>query len=581
MFCPGCGIKIDDVSARFCPECGTRLDDASCEDAQGKASFDAGTAKREPVQGLILTNLSLLALKFGMEKKILEDLLRDFVEKKRRCGVDYRVVDAGCYTYHKKALLWRGRTVRLDAGSEVWDYMDILMDAYTYGSRDGDGPLRYLFILGGDDIIPMPCIRHYIAGDKNDDTVDTDMLYAYPYGSDMLALLENRELFKYEPLFIVGRLPFSTDAVADDLVSYLDRDLRNSVGIPMCGAYGQCDPHWKNVSTRVAADLVNGGYLRNFDGRLSPSYYYHRLILSPEVNVSNVDQIFHTEASLYYYNLHGSDALEARGYFGVPEGESGAVSVLAPEHMASCHAPNIIVSEACYGGRFIGLDKSHSMLLSALSAQTLLFVGSSRVAWGGVDTQNSTPSTTGICHADVMAVAFINGMMEGYLAGDAFFAACHAVLESASSDNLYAALTVVEFNLYGDPTLGLQLREGNKSTASSSKLAPLVSRDATLGCKIECVETGDQGRTQPLLQRVRGEVDANLRKIREALGDYLYAHYGLKPRSADGVFAITYADGRKEMKFDYDYAPDDGQALMRMTAVTDGEGKIKYVLASR
>lgn len=580
MFCPECGIKITDDSMRFCPECGTRIDDAFHGEFHGVTSPVEKEAE-EIVGGLILTNLTLLASKFGVEKEMLDRLLLDFVEKKRRFGVDYRIVDAGCYTYHKKASLWRSRTVRLDSDSEVWDYMDILMDAYTYETRGDGNALHYLFILGGDDIIPMPCIRHYIAGDKNDDTIDTDILYAYPYGSEALTLLENRELFKYEPLFFVGRLPFATDAVTADLVSYLTRDLENSAGISMHGAYGQCDPHWKNVSTRVAADLVNGGYLRDFDGRLSPAYYYHRLILSPEVNVSNVDQVFYKDASLYYYNLHGSDALEARGYFGVPMGKSGAVGVLAPEHMASCQAPNIVMCEACYGGRFIGHDKAHSMLLSALSAQTLLFVGSSRVAWGAVDTQNATPSSVSVCYADVMAIAFMNGMLDGYSAGDAFSAACRAVLDSSPSDNLFAALTVVEFNLYGDPSLYLHAREGKRPAASTAKLVPLLSADAVLDCKTERMDIGDDDSSPSLLRRVRSAVDTNIGKIHTALGEYLYATYGMEPRPADSVFRFTYADGRKEMKFDYDYASSGGQALQRMTVVTDQEGKIKQVLASR
>lgn len=580
MFCPECGVMITDASARFCPECGTQIADIAGGELESSGS-SAAKADDEGIRGLILTNITLLASKLRMEKKAVDALLQEFVEKKRKFGIDYRIVDAGCYTYHKKPSLWSSRTVSLDAGSEVWDYMSILMDAYTKEKWGEDNAMHYLFILGGDDIIPMPCIRHYIAGDKNDDTIDTDILYAYPYGSEMLPLLENREIFKYEPVFIVGRLPFATDAVASDLISYLNRDLENSAGISMLGAYGQCDPNWKNVSVRVAAELVNGGYLRNFDGRLSPAYYYHRLILSPEVNVSNVDQVFHTEASLYYYNLHGSDALEARGYFGVPVGKSGAVGVLAPEHLASCRKPNIVMCEACYGGRFIGYDKAHSMLLSAFAAQTMLFVGSSRVAWGAVDAQGATPSSATVCHADVMAIAFMNGMLGGYLAGDAFWAACRTVLNSGSSDDLFAALTAVEFNLYGDPTLYMQVQNGKKQAVSAAKQVPFMSGNVSLGCKAERMEIPDDSGTASLLQRVRSAVDLNIKKIHENLGSYLYANYGMSPRPADSVFRLTYADGRKEMKFDYDYAQVNGQALLRMTVITDGEGDIKDVFASR
>ena len=46
----------------------------------------------------------------------------------------------------------------------------------------GDEISQYLFIIGGSDIIPMPCIHHYIPNDSNDDSIDTDMLYATPMG---------------------------------------------------------------------------------------------------------------------------------------------------------------------------------------------------------------------------------------------------------------------------------------------------------------------------------------------------------------------------------------------------------------
>ena len=57
--------------------------------------------------------------------------------------------------------------------------------------------------------------------------------------------------------------------------------------------------------------------------------------------------------------------------------EYGALPAIEPEHMMTCEEPNIVISEACYGGRFIGLDKRHSMMLASLFTNTLAFVGSS------------------------------------------------------------------------------------------------------------------------------------------------------------------------------------------------------------
>ena len=129
--------------------------------------------------------------------------------------------------------------------------MDILMDVHNGEQAGGDEISQYLFIIGSNDIIPMPCIRHYISDDANDDSIDTDILYAYPYGKEMLALLENQEAFTYDQLFFVGRLPLGEDASFEDLRDYLERDVNYSLGFPMNEAYGQCDPTGKKVSSRV------------------------------------------------------------------------------------------------------------------------------------------------------------------------------------------------------------------------------------------------------------------------------------------------------------------------------------------
>lgn len=116
--------------------------------------------------------------------------------------------------------------------------MDILLDVHNAEQADGSEESQYLFIIGGSDIIPMPRIRHYISNDANDDSIDTDILYAYPYGKEMITLLESQEAFKYDQLFFVGRLPFGEDASIEDLCAYLERNIAYSHGFPINEAYG-------------------------------------------------------------------------------------------------------------------------------------------------------------------------------------------------------------------------------------------------------------------------------------------------------------------------------------------------------
>ena len=118
------------------------------------------------------------------------------------------------------------------------------------------------------------------------------------------------------------------------------------MGVTLKEAYGQCDPNWQRTSAAVAGEIIAGNYMRNYDGRLSNEHYYNRLILSPMVYNENVHQVFNTEAQLYYYNLHGGNAVRSKGYFGAMYGTNQTVPVIEPEHKRTCENPNFVISEA-------------------------------------------------------------------------------------------------------------------------------------------------------------------------------------------------------------------------------------------
>ena len=320
MFCPECGHKIEEKGARFCPECGTDLGVADIPDVNvpevnvpdaniAGLKINPASAKgssSETLYGLIFTNVGLLADKLDVESSDLEKLLDDFIAYKKEYGVNYRLIDAGNYTFARTGLFSRERTVHLDSDSPVEDYMEILLDVHEKEEKKGKDVSTYLFIIGGNDIIPMPVIRHYVQKDGNSDKdIDTDLPYSLPYGRDVLAKLESMDAFRYDQLFFIGRLPLGTDATPEDLVGYLQRDLDNSSGIPLNFAYGQCDPNWKNVSARVASELVSTGLLLDLEGKLVPGAYYNRLMLSPMISAENVSKVLNRQASLYYFNVHG------------------------------------------------------------------------------------------------------------------------------------------------------------------------------------------------------------------------------------------------------------------------------------
>ena len=577
MFCPECGNRIEDQNIHFCPECGARIEQES------------NTEKKAPVKphpqgmsmhGLIFTNLGLLAEKTGTDEQSLMAIFDAFIRQKREYGISYKLVDAGNYTYRKSGFWGNSKKVHLKITSPLWDYMDILMDVHNGEQAAGDEISQYLFIIGGSDIIPMPCIHHYIPNDSNDDSIDTDMLYAYPYGKEMITLLENQAAFTYDQLFFVGRLPLGEDASLEDLCGYLERNIDYSNGFPMNEAYGQCDPHWKKVSSYVANDLLNGNYFRDLSRYLSPDHYYNRLLLSPMVVEGTLQQVFHTNASLYYFNLHGGEGLESRGYAGVMlnKEEYGALPAIEPEHMMTCEEPNIVISEACYGGRFIGLDQHHSMMLASLFTNTLAFVGSSRVAWGAVDDASSPQSGVSVSYADIIAGYFISAILQGYTVAEALFIARSAVLQGTVPGDPHAALTVVEFNLFGDPMTTMNVRTNLKSGNKITSKTTLVDPNTKIGCTIEKIKTEKENGS--ILEQVRGAVNANIQQIHATIGQHLYASYGIKPRPMEEVLKIKYSNGQEEMKFNYDLT-SERQIPARFVVTTSSDGKIKSVYTTR
>ncbi len=583
MFCPECGTKIED-SNRFCPECGTKIEEVKVNEQIVTTQEELPTNSNEEdksdsevfARGILFTNTNLLAKSMECSTDDITTLLHKFIEIKAEAGIKYHLLDAADYTYQKEGFFSKARRVSLNEKSDVWDYTDILYDFYKRLSKKKGNEPNYLFIIGGDDVIPMPCVKHYIADDKHDDSIDTDILYAYPYGKQMLPLLENQEIFKYDQLFFIGRLPFGTDASINDLSSYLQRDINNTYGIPFNEAYGQCDPNWKNTSSKVAKGIYR--YFRNFDGRLSNEYYFNRIILSPMVHAGNVAEIFHKDASLFYFNLHGGKALQSRGYAGAEQGGSRTFSVIVPEHMATCEQSNIVVSEACYGGRFIGFDKHHSMLLSSIHTNSMAFVGSSRVAWGGCDRPTTTPQNAYIGNADIIAQSFIDAMLQGYTTGQAMFIARSQVLQQHQEGDPKAALTVVEFNLYGDPIMFFDIDSEDNKSAKEVELVPYADKDATLGCKTSEIQSSNSG---SILDQVRNAVNANIMQIHQTIGTYLYKNYGLEPRQPQSIIRMQYNNGKEEYSFNYATSDKDSETPMYMSVTTSVNGDILSVESSK
>ena len=569
MFCPECGNKLDD-DMLFCPECGTKVEQVSAK----------GTEDPILVKGILFTHIPSLAQKLSVSPQDITDLLDSFIRLKAEQGVLYRLADAGA---ESKGFFSRRRS--LAQNSPWYEYADILKQIHDEETRKHEEPSTFLFIIGGDDIIPMPAIPHYLGNEAcdADKKIDTDILYAYPYGAQMNDAICSGQLFFYDALFYVGRLPLATDAVFQDLAGYLQRVIENPV-IDVDAGYGQCDPHWMKVTAKVTNRISREQLFPNYNP-LPKDILYNQLFLTPEVDHKVIGQVFNTNAQLLFFNLHGSAAKETFYFLGqsTKDSEDWRIAIY-PAAIAACNHPNVVVSEACYGARFIGFDKAHSMLLSAMASNTLLYLGASRVAYGQPDPHDPS-SPVCMSNADIITGEFVNNMLDGLPAGSALFEA-RKCLYQVSEIGPVESTTIVEFNLFGDPTLFIMNKKMNKTStraASTSNIGTLFCPTAA-SCKLENVPIKMKEETKSLLAQVRTKVDANIAEIQSKINDQLYKQWGINPRKPISMSRTTSLNGQKgyEIQYNLDDSPKVPDGFYNLLSVySDLNGNIRDIRVTK
>lgn len=187
MYCPECGSQLDN-DMLFCPECGTKVEKPSAKDSE------------DPVmKGILFTHIPNLAQKLSVSPQEITNLLETFIRLKSEQGVLYRLADAGV---ESKGFFNKRKSLTPD--SPWYKYADLLKQIHDQETRNHEEPSTFLFIIGGDDIIPMPAIPHYLGNEASDadKKIDTDILYAYPYGAQMNEAICSGQLFFYDALFI-------------------------------------------------------------------------------------------------------------------------------------------------------------------------------------------------------------------------------------------------------------------------------------------------------------------------------------------------------------------------------------------
>ena len=145
-----------------------------------------------------------------------------------------------------------------------------------------------------------------------------------------------------------------------------------------------------------------------------------------------------------------------------------------------------------------------------------------------------------------------------------------------------ALLTILEFNLFGDPLLSFvpmipqtdrKILENYHATEHDRQvLADMKTRT------YESENIQDESEMS-LLDRIRQRTSANLTYIRDKVNKEVYAQYGLKPQELSSIVTVKkrgYSDG-----YIFRYTRNLVHFEKRTIVHTDANGKIIFVVGTR
>lgn len=505
--CNHCGSVLSEGD-RFCGNCGKPVSDASMFAHQH--SNNSGYIAKSQCKGVIMTDSARLAQQFRVSRSTLLSTLHNYIEEVKPY-ISYTLLD-----------------VANENVSDNWRAYHNLLFKDKYLSFQYQ--TEYLFIIGGEKIIPVPSMKNCMPNSARE-LVPTDILYGFNVSFFSSSEIDINSLISSKQLYYVGRLPFSYDATFDQLQSYLDRASGYmEKGIPIQIAYAQSDPHWKKVSMEVMSNVNQCALFPTIQA--PPSILHDKIFLSPYVTCETIDKAFNTYSNLYYFNMHGSRRPEMPCFLGEAMEDNTFYAGIDPRTISSAKYDNIVVTEACFGGKYIGLPTKGSMLLSSMSSTTMLYLGSSVTAYGTID--DSFKKGSKICSADVISKEFVNGLMEGYSAGESVFKARRALYKTNSGSAISDLLTIYEFSLYGDPAL--------KALFPNQRKMPSLSHEGLSdGLNKSSLHVEEMYSENPssILAMVRNRVDSSLQSLNEDIKRNLL-EIGIKPRTLTNISKIHF-----------------------------------------
>jgi len=397
------------------------------------------------------------------------------------------------------------RLFELDTINEIdpWKIKLALVDLDKHLATKGQ-MIGCVLIVGGHEIIPFHALPNpaedkdfEILSDNPYSTLDANYLVPeWPVGrlpdetnNDPGILLKQIRLIVQKHRRINSLVSWTHSIQAFFLGSIsLGEILRDLVKrIPN---YGYSAAVWRRSSLAAFRPIGTGNHLR-----ISPPLY------NDVVDFSNLKK-----AKWAYFNLHGlsetSDWYGQRDLTEISDGPDFPVALSASQFKPGDPSPEVVFSEACYGGLITNKNSDDSIALKMKDQGVIGFIGSTCISYGSIHTP--------LIGADLLAYLFWNYLKDGLPIGQAFIQAKIGLVKVMTQRQGYLDAedqkTIISFTLFGDPLL---LTERIKGTIKD------VIRQKTV---LQVNSITDQDGMEENKLRIPGEA---LEKLKAELKEYL------------------------------------------------------------
>ena len=528
-------------------------------------------------QGILFTDTMRLAGKYSCGRGEVLRLLKSFVGDSLSYGHHWLLLDAA--DYQKE----------LGPNPAWFDYNEIVSD-FKMGMGLASGPSLSLFIIGGDDVIPIPMVADPYGTSMG--LLPTDMAYCFS-GLFLADLMDGSErvLSLDYVRNNVSRLPLEdgmmNTSLEDDLQSYFNLcSLYSEEGIPVEGVVMTSNADW------IPASVTMSHHLPLLHRESDPDLVRNGMYISPDLMADDIStqRTYLPEiekAGMLVFNLHGADQVGYSGFYSTDEAFS--IDMLRKSNA------RVLNTVACFGARYHGYDRNDSMLLSSMfGAGKLLYSGSlipvPMIADEDQDVPPGTHMNCGSGSEKFMPIFCLYQFM-GVPAGQAMLQAKLDYFNSFRTIERddFSLATAMMFNLYGNPMLFVQPDQRviaaakeeyvfpDTSDSVQSIMEPLHLKEKK---RLVTTKNGDPG---SLLSEVRGLVDANLSFIREKIQRELYDRLGLPARNLACIdsYSRKTVSGSVEEGYMFTYLDRD-KAFGNMVLVElDKNGSILKVVKTK